>query len=174
VLVHLTDDSARTWYEKQAALENWTRDQMASAIKRKAFEENKKKGAGSKGQGAKIKRPVDPSYIYKAIVERVVDGDTLLLRIDLGFQVWKEQRIRLASVDCPEIDTKLGYEAFEYVRDQLAKAPFVVIKTNKIDIYGRYVAHVFYDFSEKKIEKVFQEGKYLNQELLSRHFAKLM
>jgi len=32
-----------------------------------------------------------------------------------------------------------GYEAFEFVRDQLAKAPFVMLKTHQIDIYGRYL-----------------------------------
>ena len=105
---------------------------------------------------------------------RVIDGDTLLLDIDLGFQVKKEQRIRLAGIDCPPIDEPKGYEAFEFVRDELARAPFVMVKTHQIDIHGRYVAHVFYSFTEKDKDKVFSEGKYLNQELLDRGLAKLI
>jgi len=170
-LTGIQDDEARTWYQAQAVKENWTRDQLMSAIKRDAHEDSKKK---AKSTSLKIKRPTDPSYIYKAVVERVIDGDTLLLRIDLGFQVWKEQRIRLASIDCPEIDSKKGYEAFEYVRDQLAGAVSVVIQTNKIDIYGRYVAHVFYSFKKESIEKVFGKGRYLNQELVDKGLAKVL
>ena len=120
----------------------------------------------------KLARPAEATYVYKAMIERVVDGDTLLIRLDLGFQVWKEQRIRLAGIDAPPIDEAKGYEAFEYVRDQLAQVPFIMVKTNKIDIYGRYVGHVFYSFQEKDMVKIFTEGRYLNQELLDRGLAR--
>ena len=107
-----------------------------------------------------------------AEVERVIDGDSMLARIDLGFQVWKEQRIRFADVDTPDIDKKGGQEAFEFVREEMTQAPFVVLKTNKVDIYGRYVAHVFYSPTKRQVENVFLNGRYLNQELLDRKLAK--
>ncbi|MCK5014233.1 MAG: thermonuclease family protein, partial [Candidatus Omnitrophica bacterium] len=101
-------------------------------------------------------------------------GDTLLLRIDLGFQVWKEQRVRLAGIDAPAMDQPKGKEAYKFVLNQLAKVGFVMVKTNKIDIYGRYVGHVFYSSTALSKEKVFLSGRYLNQELLSRGLARAL
>jgi len=165
-LLSIQSDEERAWYEAEAIKHGWIRDELVSAIKRDVWLEGKAKG---RKMSRKLKRPTDSLYTYKAIVERVVDGDTLLLRIDLGFQVWKEQRVRLAEIDAPEKDTKEGRKAFEHVRDTLARVQFVVIKTNKIDIYGRYVAHVFYSFGQTDKEKIFTDGRYLNQELLNRH-----
>ena len=41
-------------------------------------------------------------YIYKAKVERVVDGDTIDVVIDLGFKVTTHQRIGLQGINTPE------------------------------------------------------------------------
>ena len=46
------------------------------------------------------------------------------------------------------------------------------MKTNKIDIYGRYVGHIFYSLKETDKDKIFSEGNYLNQELLNRGLAR--
>lgn len=170
-LLAIESPEERRFYEALAEKKGWTKDELLSAIRRDLFHlEN----SPAKKPKTKLTRPTEATYVYKAAVERIVDGDTLILRIDLGFQVWKEQRIRLAGIDCPPIDEKKGYEAFEYVRDQLARAPFVMVKTHQIDIYGRYVAHVFYSFTEKDKAKVFSEGRYLNQELLDRGLARLV
>lgn len=64
-----------------------------------------------------------------------------------------------------------GREAFEYVRDQMAKVEFVMVKSNKVDIYGRYVAHVFYSLKTDDRDKVFSDGRYLNQELVDKRLA---
>ena len=46
-------------------------------------------------------------YHYKAKLVRVIDGDTIDVDIDLGFDVWlKKQRIRLAGIDAPESRTR--------------------------------------------------------------------
>jgi len=46
-------------------------------------------------------------FIYNAIIDRVVDGDTVDVDIDLGFGIWmKKQRIRLLGVDTPECRTR--------------------------------------------------------------------
>ena len=46
-------------------------------------------------------------YHYKAKLVRVIDGDTIDVDIDLGFDVWlKKQRIRLAGIDAPECRTR--------------------------------------------------------------------
>ena len=45
-------------------------------------------------------------YKYKAKLVRVIDGDTIEAMVDLGFNVWVKQTIRLHGVDAPEIRTK--------------------------------------------------------------------
>ena len=46
-------------------------------------------------------------YQYKAVLVRVIDGDTIDVDIDLGFDVWlKKQRVRLAGIDAPESRTR--------------------------------------------------------------------
>ena len=46
-------------------------------------------------------------YTYRSIIKRVVDGDTIDVDIDLGFDVWlKNQRVRLYRVDTPEKRTR--------------------------------------------------------------------
>jgi endonuclease YncB( thermonuclease family) len=122
----------------------------------------------------KIKRPTKPDYLYSAEVRRVIDGDTLLVDIDLGLNVWsRKQRSRLANVDTPAIETKKGRAAFEFVRNKLANAYNVVIRTNKQGVHGRYVVDVFYSpIPVRSKHAVFNEGRYLNQELLDRGLAK--
>ena len=46
-------------------------------------------------------------YLYKCVVTRVIDGDTVDVDVDLGFDVWlKKQRVRLAGIDTPESRTR--------------------------------------------------------------------
>ena len=45
-------------------------------------------------------------YEYSCIIERVVDGDTVDVNINLGFDVWTKQRVRLKGVDTPESRTR--------------------------------------------------------------------
>ena len=45
-------------------------------------------------------------YEYKAILMRVVDGDTVDAMIDLGFDTWLKKRIRLAGINAYESRTR--------------------------------------------------------------------
>ena len=49
-----------------------------------------------------------------------------------------------------------------------------MVKTHKIDIYGRYVGHVFYALKDAKLADVFATGRYLNQELVAKGLATTM
>ena len=52
-----------------------------------------------------------------------------------------------------------GEEARDYVQAQMGKAKTIVIQTNKIDIYGRYIGWVFYSLDARDSwEKVFGSG----------------
>jgi len=45
-------------------------------------------------------------YEYNANVERVVDGDTIDVIIDLGFKTWKKVRVRMEGINTPESRTR--------------------------------------------------------------------
>lgn len=87
-------------------------------------------------------------------VTGVVDGDTIDVDIDLGFNVSFSQRVRLAGIDTPESRTSdkfektLGLEAKEYLKSKLKDATLVVIKTEKPDSsekYGRILGWLYID-----------------------------
>jgi endonuclease YncB( thermonuclease family) len=82
-------------------------------------------------------------YTYQAFVEKVVDGDTLKVHIDLGFANWTRQTLRLRGIDCPEVGTKEGDAAKAFVQSYLKEADQVIIRSSKSDKYDRYLADVF-------------------------------
>jgi endonuclease YncB( thermonuclease family) len=113
-------------------------------------------------------------YTCVALVERVIDADTFWLNIDCGFKVWTRKKVRLRGIDAPELSTKEGRKAKEFVEAKLKEVDFVVVKTYKDDKYGRYLADVFYLKGEADPQKVLEESTFLNQELLDRGLAREM
>src|SRR5690606_27420968 len=89
-----------------------------------------------------LTRPSSLAYCYLARVVRIVDADTLDLDVDLGFRSWTKQRIRLAHVDAWEGKTKKGRAALNFVAGEFTRAKTIVIKSEKSDTYGRFVADV--------------------------------
>ncbi|MCK5012805.1 MAG: thermonuclease family protein [Candidatus Omnitrophica bacterium] len=172
-LLPINDAAERTWYEDLTEEDGLNVIELSRAIKEDLYTHSLK-SHGGKRAARKLIRPTEATYVYKAVVERVIDGDTVLLKIDLGFQVWKEQRVRLAGIDTPSMDEPRGREAYRFTLNELAKVDFVMVKTNKIDIYGRYVGHIFY--STKKLSKggIFLKGEYLNRNLVARELAKIV
>ena len=83
-------------------------------------------------------------YEYNATVQKIVDGDTIDVMIDLGFDVFRVERVRLARINCPELKTAEGVLARAHVYD-IVNGKSVVIKTskNKFDRYGRWLAEVY-------------------------------
>lgn len=80
----------------------------------------------------------------------------------------------LAGLNAPERETKKGKEAALFVRDQLAKARGIVVKTEKVDTFGRFIGHVFYSFEDDEMGAVYAEGRYLNDDLLKKGYAQRM
>ncbi len=126
----------------------------------------------SNAKDSAFSRPTDPTFLYRAEVHAVVDGDTLELDIDLGFKVYRRQRLRLANLNAPELRTEKGKAAKLFVTEQILSAPLVVVKTNKADIYGRYVGHVFLGKRGSSIESTFKRGVYLNDLLVRKKHAR--
>jgi micrococcal nuclease len=101
-------------------------------------------------------------------VTNVVDGDTIDVEIDLGFDISFSSRVRLAGIDTPESRTrdlaekKLGLESKEYLKSKIKDAKSFVIKTEKMDSsekYGRILGWLFLDGSIVSVnEQMIAEG----------------
>ena len=87
-------------------------------------------------------KPAD-LFTYRAEVLRVVDGDTLWMKIHLGPRQWVKEKLRLRGLDCPEMDTPEGTAAKRFVETLVAGAKSVTITTFKPDKWDRYLADVF-------------------------------
>lgn len=81
-------------------------------------------------------------FTYKATIEKVVDGDTIDVSIDLGFDIWHKTRLRLAGIDAAEHNTKFGKAVKAFMTANL-EGKLVTITTTKPDKYGRYLATVY-------------------------------
>ncbi|MDD9933431.1 MAG: DUF1016 N-terminal domain-containing protein, partial [Myxococcales bacterium] len=173
-LIRVSELAERRWYERRALAQSWTKRQLVERIREETYAQEAEAEGGGKGPGgarrgaSKLARPTAATHVYKAEVERVIDGDTLLLRVDLGFEVWKEQRLRLAGVDAAPLDTPDGKKAWAFVVERLAAAEQVVVKTSQHDVHMRYVGHVFHSHRPMDAADVFAKGRYLNSELLER------
>ncbi|MBW1806904.1 MAG: thermonuclease family protein [Deltaproteobacteria bacterium] len=168
VLMPLKDPQARAFYMKKVVEENWSRTDLRRAIREDLFATRETQ---KEIKGEPLSRPVSGLHTYVAVLERVIDGDTLLARVDLGFDVWRVERIRLRGIDTPELKTSAGRQAKLFVEQVLSEIPFLVLRTYKTDRYARYVADVFYDKLLKKKARVFEKGNFLNQELIEAGHA---
>jgi len=101
-------------------------------------------------------------------VKNVVDGDTIDVVIDLGFDILFASRVRLAGIDTPESRTTdkaekaLGIEAKEYLKKQLKDAKSVVIRTEKMNSsekYGRILGWVYVNGESESVNnKMINDG----------------
>lgn len=86
---------------------------------------------------------------YEVTVDRVVDGDTVVVTIELGFSVKTTQWIRLAGINAPEKrgkERELGLESTRALEDKLSAAKRVTIKTDgERGKFGRYIATLLAD-----------------------------
>ncbi|MDD3374350.1 MAG: thermonuclease family protein [Candidatus Omnitrophica bacterium] len=115
----------------------------------------------------------DNLYTFKAHVERVVDGDTLVCNVDCGFGIWSRQKLRLKGIDAPEMDTVMGVKAKSFVEDVLRNCVFIIVKTSKSDKYDRYLADIFFKEGESDAGAVAKDGEYLNQLLMDKGLAEI-
>lgn len=92
---------------------------------------------------AKSDRAAADLFTYAAFVEKVIDGDTVKVRFDLGFNVWTRQTLRLRGLDCPEVGTKDGDEARSFVRSRLKEFQRIIVRSSRSDKYDRYLADVY-------------------------------
>ena len=100
-------------------------------------------------------------YRVKKVL-KVVDGDTIDVDIDLGFDISFTSRVRLAGIDTPEsrttdkMEKALGLESKKKLGELIASAQTIVIKTEKMNSsekYGRILGWLFLDGAEKSVNE---------------------
>lgn len=99
-------------------------------------------------------------YTYKATVLRVVDGDTVDFKVDLGFYTTMALRFRLLWIDTPERGQSGWKEATEHLKSLLANKE-VTIQTMKADGFGRWLCDVY-----------LEDGSHVNQIMVDDGHAK--
>ena len=112
-------------------------------------------------------------YNFRVVeINRVVDGDTIDVTIDLGFDLYKKERVRIAGVDTPEKRTRdleekeLGIEATNWLKEKLDGAisgdDDLVIRTELVGgmgKYGRLLGWLYIGDSELSLnEQMIDEG----------------
>jgi endonuclease YncB( thermonuclease family) len=87
-----------------------------------------------------------PVHIYRAVVVRVIDGDTLVVTVDLGFRISTTVHVRVRGLHAPELTTPEGKAVAAHVTSLLAQRPNVLVQTFKDrQSFSRWVADVWLD-----------------------------
>ena len=112
-------------------------------------------------------------YNFRVVsIDKVVDGDTIDVTIDLGFDLFKKERVRVAGVDTPEKRTRnleekaLGLDATAWIKDHLEGAidgdDDLIIRTELdggVGKYGRLLGWLYIgDATVSLNEKMIDEG----------------
>ena len=107
------------------------------------------------------------TYIYEGQVVRWVDGDTIVLKVDLGFNITFTDKFRLLDVDTPERGQKDFDESVKIVNEYAPKGSKIYVwshKTPKRGKYGRWLA-VIYNEDAKEQDS---NGKSINEILTEK------
>jgi micrococcal nuclease len=105
-------------------------------------------------------------YEYRAIVSRIVDGDTIILDVDLGFNTWvRNESFRLFGIDAPETRTKdleekaKGFLSKDRLEELCPVNTLVLIRTQKSkDKYGRYLVEILTETNDTVNQILVREG----------------
>ena len=107
-------------------------------------------------------------YEYSCTVDRVVDGDTIDVTLDLGFSVLYKSRVRLYGIDTPESRTRnldekaRGKLAAKYLQSAIALAKKIVIQTELKDSRGKF---------GRVLGTVICDGENINQGMIDNFHA---
>jgi len=77
-----------------------------------------------------------------ATVVRVIDGDTVRLRLDLGWRIYFEANARVSGINCAEMGTSAGHLAKSYAELLLPVGGTVMFRSMSLDKYGRPLGEI--------------------------------
>lgn len=89
---------------------------------------------------------VKEDYVRKGEIIRVIDGDTVEVRVELGCDIGITMKARMAGINAPEVRSPAGKQSKAWLSHHLQPGLPVMIKTTKGDEkekYGRYLVTVF-------------------------------
>ena len=117
-------------------------------------------------------------YEYKALVDRVVDGDTIDVTIDLGFKTWKKVRVRMEGINTPESRTrdleekKLGLAAKDRLVEILKyNHNECTLKVSGVGKFGRAIASVYVETLSPASNKSSMTEINVNKQLIEEGHA---
>ncbi len=169
VIAAIPDTKLRQFYLRQTLTQGWNRDTLANAVEGNYFDKH------DEGILPFVAPEIDPMFVYVGYVERVIDGDTIEVLIDAGFKMWTKQRVRLNGINCAEILRDPSPDAArQFVIDKLKDVKFILIKTRKSDLYGRYLGDVYYHPTLTTPAEIIKNGFHLNRQLIEAGLAKPM
>lgn len=170
-LLTVKNSNRRTLLLEKAHEHRWPIRTLRTQLKKTAAMDSSQTQQSFVAAPLQLTKSTNLCHRYKAVVDRIVDGDTLIVSVDLGFEVWTKKRLRLRGINCAEKNTPEGTAATTFVKDRLPSGTTVAVQTFSTDLHGRYVADVFYAPFETSKEKLFEEGIFLNQQLLDQGLA---
>ena len=103
---------------------------------------------------------MEPAYIYRAEMKRIVDGDTIDMDVDLGFFVKVRIRFRLQGINTPEIyrkkkdseEYKQGMKSVEFVEEKFRENQGIcMVVSTKTGAYGRWIGDIYFGDSEESL-----------------------
>lgn len=112
-------------------------------------------------------------WTYRAILKRVIDGDTIVVDIDLGLRNWQhDEHIRLAGIDTPEIrgdERPEGLKSKAFVEQWLGPpGSWLWLRTEKSGKFGRWLAWIWKDAAPALTSEITSS---LNQVLVDEGLA---
>lgn len=89
--------------------------------------------------------PTESLYHYIAKLIRVIDGDTVVVNLDLGVHTWRKMTLRLARINCLELTGETREKALEVKSFVVSVLPEeFIVHSKKLDSFGRAIAEVFF------------------------------
>lgn len=101
-------------------------------------------------------------YTYKATCTNVVDGDTIDILLDYGFDTYAKRRVRLLGVDTPERGQDKFKEATAFTRECVEHKD-IYVQTYKSDVFGRYLANVWYEDGTRSLNDDLRDAGLLKE-----------
>jgi len=86
-------------------------------------------------------------YSYRATINRIIDGDTVEVTIDLGFSISFKQIIRIYGINAPEKNTDYGKTTLHRITQLIPPGTIVKIETikDKKEKFGRYLGIIYHN-----------------------------
>jgi micrococcal nuclease len=97
------------------------------------------------------------SYIYEHVtLDRVVNGDTIDVVIDLGFSITVKKRLQLIDADMPEPWHEGGPEASSKLGELLGRG-ITMVSTRTRDSFGRWLSTIWVEGETRSVNELMRE-----------------